>query len=117
MIALLLLAAAADDPALARAQARLAPEQPCSLSLNPSDPDVVTVCARRRADRFRVPYLTVTAGEPRHEAVLVERDRLLLRTNPVQELSPFLVGGGMAGATVKAGAGGVHAETLRPLAP
>ncbi|MBB5714258.1 hypothetical protein [Sphingomonas aerophila] len=115
MIALLLLAAAADDPALARAQARLAPEQPCSL--NPSDPDVVTVCARRRADRFRVPYLTVTPGDPRHEAVLVERDRLLLRTNPVQELSPFLVGGGMAGATVKAGAGGVHAETLRPLAP
>jgi hypothetical protein len=114
MIALLLLAATADDPALTRAALRLAPEQPCK-----SDPDTtdVTVCGRRRADRFRVPFNVAAPGDPRHEGVSAERERLLHRTTPLQEMSPFLVGGGMTGASVTVGSGRVRTETLRKPAP
>ena len=115
MLALLLLLAAPDDDAatmLAKSRSMIAGER-CAEDRDHTD---ITVCGRRRADRFRVPFIVHDPGDPRHEAVPVERDRLLHRTNPVEELSPFLVGGGMAGATIssRTGLGGI---SDRPLAP
>ena len=115
MLALLLLfAAPTEDPAtvIARSSSLIAGDR-CTTDSNKTD---ITVCGRRRADRFRVPFVVHDAGDPKHEAVRVERDRLLNRTNPVQDLSPFLVGGGMAGVTVSSTTG-VSGVTNRPLAP
>ena len=77
----------------------------------------ITVCGLRHADRYRVPFIVHEAGDPRYEAVAAERARLLARTTPLQDLSPFLVGGGMAGVHMTVNAGGVRAEGLRTLAP
>ena len=115
MIALALLSAGiGDDVAtlVTRSAAVIAGER-CVHNPNATD---ITVCGRRQADRFRVPFIVHDAGDPKHEAVWVERDRLLNRTNPVQDLSPFLVGGGMAGVTVNSSSG-VSGTTGRPLAP
>lgn len=111
---LLLLAAPAEDAAtlVARSSAMIAGER-CHSNPNATD---ITVCGRRQADKFRVPFIVHDEGDPRYEAVIVERDRLLNRTNPVKELSPFLVGGGMAGATMSTRSG-LTGVTKRPLAP
>lgn len=114
LVLLLLAPTAVDDAAtiLANSHAVIAGER-CTGDPNVTD---ITICGRRRADRFRVPFLVQDAGDPRHEAVAVERDRLLHRTNPVQDLSPFLVGGGMAGVTISSRSG-VKGITDRKLAP
>ena len=78
----------------------------------------ITICGRRAADRFRVPLVVTDPGDRRNEAVPVERERLLHRTNPVQDLSTFLVGGGMAGvSTTVGGSGEVRVVGQRKLAP
>lgn len=112
MLTLLLLVQAGD--VLETARVKLAAERRCVVDPDSTD---VTVCGMRRADRFRVPFITHDPGDPRHETVMTERKRLLARTTPLQEKSPFLVGGGHAGVTVTAGAGGVRAEGARPPAP
>jgi hypothetical protein len=115
MLALLLsLAVPVEDAAalLARSQAMLVGER---CVINPDATDI-TVCGRRNADRFRVPFVVHDEGDPRYEAVIVERDRLLNRTNPVKELSPFLVGGGMSGVTMSTKSG-LTGTTHRSLAP
>lgn len=83
---------------------------------NPNSTDI-TVCGRRNADRFRVPFESEPEpGDPQHEGVMTERTRLLARSNPVKDLSPFLVGGGFAGVTMETnGRGG--GTTLRKPAP
>jgi hypothetical protein len=113
MIALLLMlqAVPADTGLLARASALTAAEGACAHNRESTD---ITVCGRRDADRFRVPFIVHDAGDPRYESVGAERERLLHRTNPVEDLSPFLVGGGMAGVTASSGGGGVRD---RPIAP
>ncbi len=115
MIALALLMMLAPEDAgelLARSRAVIGGER---CQANPDATDI-TVCGRRRADRFRVPLVEHDAGDPRREPVPVERDRLLARTNPVKELSPFLVHGGMTGVTVSSRSG-LTGATARPLAP
>lgn len=111
--ALLLLATPDDASALlAKSRALIAGER-CTVNANTTD---VTVCGRRGADRFRVPFVVHDAGDSRNEPVPVERDRLLNRTNPVKELSPFLVHGGMTGVTVSSKSG-LTGATARKLAP
>lgn len=115
MIWLLLLAVPLGDDAaslLGRSRDVIAGER-CVADPNRTD---ITICGRRRADRFRVPFIVHDNGDPRYEAVAVERDRLLHRTNPVEELSPFLVNGGMAGVTMSS-RNGLSGATNRPLAP
>lgn len=115
MIALaLLLAIAPEDSValLAKSRAMIVGER-CTPNANTTD---VTVCGRRRADRFRVPFVVHDAGDPKHEAVRIERDRLLNRTNPVKDLSPFLVHGGMTGVTMSSKSG-LTGATDRKLAP
>ena len=102
-----------DAASLVAASRALIAGERCKPDPNTTD---ITVCGRRRADRFRVPFVVSDPGDPKHEAVAVERDRLLHRTNPVQDLSPFLVGGGMAGVTVSStsGVGGIAERQLAP---
>ena len=114
--AVLLVLAQAPDAAAMIAAARAQVAGPHCV-YDQASPDV-TVCGLRRADRYRVPFVTRDPGDPRYEAVAAERARLLHRTTPIQELSPFLVGGGMVGAHMTvSGSGAVHAEGLRQLAP
>lgn len=115
MLALLLLSAVPIDDAatlIARSATIIAGER-CAPDANKTD---ITVCGRRRADRFRVPFIVHDAGDPKYQPVIDERDRLLNRTNPVQEHSPFLVGGGMSGVTMST-RNGLTGATNRPLAP
>lgn len=113
MLPLLLMLAVQDTGSLVEAARVLtAPETGCPAVRDSSD---ITVCGMRRADRFRVPFVVHDPGDPRYEAVPHERERLLHRTNPVQDLSPFLVGGGMAGASLGVSQSGSIAP--RPLAP
>lgn len=95
----ILLLAPIDDPTalIAKANTLTAAEQRCVPDPDSTD---ITVCGLRNADRFRVPLMVHDPGDPRYETVSAERNRLLHRTNPVQDLSPFLVGGGMAGVSV-----------------
>jgi len=92
-----------EDPLIATAKARMAAERPCPTIVDSTD---ITVCGLRTADRFRVPFVVHDAGDPKHESVRNERTRLLHRTSPLDDLSPFQVGGGMAGVTMTVGGGG-----------
>ena len=79
--------------------------------------DDVVVCGRRNADRYRVPLIEHDAGDPKHQGVPAERERLLARTDNCEEKSLFLVGCGMAGVSMTVGAGGVNVRGERPIAP
>ncbi len=80
--------------------------------------DEVVVCARRDADRYRVPLKTPPMpGDPKHEGVHEERDRLLVKRNECAEKSSFLVGCGFAGVTVGNRTGVRLRGEERPLAP
>jgi hypothetical protein len=113
MLPILLLLAGADDGAIERYQRLTAAEPRCAF--DPSSTDV-TVCGLRNADRFRVPFVGPEEGDPAIQDVPSERRRMLNRRSPVAELSPFLVGGGMAGVTVST-RGGVSGYEARKLAP
>lgn len=90
-------------------------ETRCVYDPNTTD---VTVCGRRNADRFRIPFeVPPEPGDPRHEGVMQERTRLLARSNPVKDMSPFLVGGGFAGATMETNPRDGDGLTLRKPAP
>lgn len=100
---------------MAQAAARLSPERRCIHDPHSTD---ITVCGLRNADRFRVPFIINDPSDPRRQPVRVEREALLARTNPIQEKSPFLVGGGLAGVSATVGGdGSVHGATLRKPAP
>jgi hypothetical protein len=83
-----------------------------------ADGDEIVVCALRDADRYRVPYITPTAGDPRIVDVPGERARLIARPNNCEEKRLDFTGCGMVGASMTAGNGrGVLLEKARPLAP
>ncbi|WP_294190992.1 hypothetical protein [uncultured Sphingomonas sp.] len=109
MIPLLLLLAGADD-AMETYRARTAAEHRCVVTPDTTD---ITVCGKRHADRFRVPFVGGPNGN-RTDDVPYEREALLHRTTPIDDLSPFLVGGGMAGVSVstRGGVGGYKAREL-----
>ncbi len=75
-------------------------ETRATIECGGSKPDDIVVCDHREADRYRVPFVTIDRDDPRNEAVPVERERLLARTNNCQEMSPFLVGCGKVGVSV-----------------
>ena len=108
------------DPAalIAGERLRTAAETRCVVDPDTTD---ITVCGLRHADRFRVPLATPVVA--RRDDVVAERAELLHRNTPIQDLSPFLVGGGMAGVHAgiglgpSAGSGKVNAGGIRPIAP
>lgn len=81
------------------------------------DGDDIVVCARRDADRWRVPYLIPTPGDPKAEDAPGDTERLIARPNACAEMRLMAYGCGMAGVSATAGARGVGVHTLRPLAP
>lgn len=108
------------DPALliAGERRRTAAETRCVVDADSTD---ITVCGLRHADRFRVPFATAVVA--RGDDVVADRAALLHRNTPIQDLSPFLVGGGMAGVHAGialgpgSGSGKIDAGGLRPMAP
>jgi len=75
----------------------------------------ITVCARRKTDSYRLPFIVPTAGDPLHEGVVAERERLQHKTTLCDARGPFLIGCGSVGVSVgyQFGASG---PKLRPLA-
>ena len=115
-LALVLAQLAAPD-LVAAARARTAAETRCPEG----DTTDVTVCGRRNADRFRVPLIERTVV-PSRDAEPGGRVAMLHRTTPVQDMGPFLVGGGHVGVSVGTSFGpGTAAKTkvtgARPFAP
>ncbi len=110
MIALLLAVQAAGGvPADLRT--RTAATIPCRST---NDRGEIVVCALRKADRYRVPFVGPEAGDPKHEPVPAQRERLLARTDNCTEKSTFLVGCGMAGVSVSSGLDGTGLKRRTP---
>ena len=83
----------------------------------PKASNEIVVCGRRRADRWRVPYLLKEAGDPSIQNVSAERNGLIPTTTPCREHSIFLVGCGKGvGLSVSTAIGGDSGVKLRPLA-
>jgi hypothetical protein len=78
----------------------------------------ITVCGHRRADRWRIPYIIKTPGDPKNQNVSQERNGLIATTTPCQDRSIFLVGCGKGvGVSTTIGFGpDAGAVKLRPLA-
>ena len=108
-------AAAEQSPLLARYEALTAVSPRCSA---PQPGREILVCGRRRADRWRVPYLLKEAGDPSIQDVWDERNALLPTRTPCQDHSIFLVGCGKGvGFSATLGLGpGVNPVRVRPLA-
>ena len=75
----------------------------------------IIVCGRRRADRWRVPFILKEPGDPGIQNVSAERNGLIATTTPCQDNSVFLVGCGKVGIGISTVIGGGGVE-LRPLA-
>jgi hypothetical protein len=120
-VALLLMALAAGSPAHATEtvfdtyRKLTSVDPPCNRT--PKDDEIV-VCARRDADRYRLPLTGIfEAGDPKAESLMGERQRLQNITTPCQQQGPFLVGCGMVGVSVSTAIGGSGGIKRRPLAP
>jgi hypothetical protein len=104
---------AAEPPTIQKYQAMTRVEPRCSA---PKAGNEIIVCGRRKADRWRVPYLLKEAGDPSIQNVSAERNGLIPTTTPCQDRSIFLVGCGKVGLTASVGIGGGQGVKLRPLA-
>ena len=78
----------------------------------------IVVCGRRRADRWRVPFLLKEAGDPSIQNVPAERAGLIPTRTPCQDRSIFLVGCGKGvGLSMTVGLGaGAGGTKVRPIA-
>jgi len=113
VFALLLLLAAPDDAAITVYQALTSARPACT---HPNGDDVV-VCGRRAADRYRAPLVVHDPGDPAHEGVPNERERLFARTDNCEEKSIFLIGCGSVGVKATVNGDGTHVAGERALAP
>ena len=75
----------------------------------------IVVCGRREADKYRVPFLIPTPGDPKRRGVPEERAMLIAQETPCDSLGPFLVGCGAVGVSVSTKIDGGKIE-YRPLA-
>lgn len=107
-------AIATEDPLMAYRKLTTV-EPPCNR--DPQGTEIV-VCARRDADRFRLPLTGIfEAGDPKAESLMGERERLQHIMTPCDERGPFLIGCGMVGVSVSTAIGGTGGIKRRPLAP
>lgn len=118
MLATMFLAMAVQnvDSLLTTARTMTTAEPRCARA---ADATEITICGRREADRYRVPFVVHDPGDRRYESVGAERERLTHKKNAIEEASAILVGTGMAGVstTVGGSSGGKAVVTgYRPLA-
>ncbi|MES2755058.1 MAG: hypothetical protein V4659_10375 [Pseudomonadota bacterium] len=77
----------------------------------------VVVCGRRQADRYRLPLASASEpGDPRHEGVHDERERLQAKRDNCAEKSAFLIGCGKVGLGLVTNASGTRRMTAREIA-
>ena len=76
----------------------------------------IVVCGRRDADRYRVPFLVPTPGDPRIVDVPAERARLIAVESACDQMGAMLVGCGAVGLTISTKLGGAGKVEVRPLA-
>ena len=110
---LLMLAAQAPVDLVAHARDLTGIER-CHSDENSTD---ITICGLRDADRLRVPFVVHDPGDRRYRSVAAEREALIHRLTPIEEMGPFLVGGGMAGVTITSGDSGTGIAGYRKPAP
>ncbi len=79
--------------------------------------DEITVCARRDADKWRVPFVTPDPGAIDPDDVPTERSKLIARPNNCTEMKLMAYECGMAGVSMTSGGRGTRFEAPRPLAP
>ena len=107
-------ASAQERATMGNYQAMTRVEPRCSA---PRAGNEIVVCGRRRADRWRMPYILKEAGDPTIQNVSAERNGLIATTTPCQDNSVFLVGCGKGvGVSVNTAIGGGSGVKLRPLA-
>ena len=114
LLALLLLAPQAADPvegALAEYRRATSAVVHCETPAT----DEIVICARRDADRYRVPL--VLRGASHGEAVPDERARYIRTNTPCEDRGPFLIGCGMVGVSMTTSGNGTKVYTERELAP
>jgi hypothetical protein len=106
---------AAERPVIENYLALTSIEPRCSA---PRAGNEIVVCGRRRADRWRVPFILKDAGDPSIQNVSAERNRLA--SEPKQKCGNTIFGMqadcGMVGIGTSVGIGGDRAVKLRPLA-
>ena len=79
--------------------------------------DEITVCGRREADRYRVPFVAPQKpGDPKTTNVHEERGRLVARQSACEQKGALPYGCGMVGVKVSTRLGTGKVE-YRPLAP
>jgi hypothetical protein len=106
---LLMLAAQIADP-IASYRDLTRADVPCTTTADPSE---ITVCGRRKADRYRVTFVTT---DPR-DSVPTERSRLLEpKMGGCGRVGQSFADCGFVGVSMSAGAAGVKVKT-RKLAP
>ena len=107
-------ASAQERAAMGNYQAMTRVEPRCSA---PRAGNEIVVCGRRRADRWRVPFILKEAGDPTIQNVSAERNGLIATTTPCQDNSVFLVGCGKGvGLSASVGFASGQGVKLRPLA-
>lgn len=118
LVIAMLLPAGDPDPLIVQALARTSAEHHCRVDPDSTD---VTVCGLRGADRFRVPFAQHAVA--RTDNAPAARAELIHERTPMEDMGPFLVGGGMAGVHAGTsfgpgtGSGKASVGGLRPLAP
>ena len=85
------------DPLIVRARALTSVAARCDAQPNP---DEVVVCARRRADAYRLPFVGSRTGGTRADPTPDERLAGIRPRTECENLSPFLVGCGSVGVGI-----------------
>ena len=107
-------AQAAEPPVVQKYLAMTRVEPRCSA---PKAGNEIIVCGRRRADRWRVPFVGYEIGDPRNEGVSSERNRLASEPRPTCGTTAFFSTSacGMVGVTATIGIGpGGGLKTRKP---
>lgn len=104
------------DAAQLVAETRALTRATVECRMNRADDEIV-VCARRDADRWRVPLLTPDPGAIDPDDVPAQRERLIAQPSNCTEMRIMAYGCGAVGVTMHSGRGGTRLESLRPLAP
>ncbi len=113
VLALIALATPAQADTIETYRERTSVEPRCRAAAG----DEITVCGRREADRYRVPFVPApTPGDPKARGVPEERSRLVATETSCQQRGAYVYGCGMVGFKVSTKLGTGQVE-YRPLAP